>query len=379
MQTPRKFPIGAEVHGDGVRFRVWAPSSERVAVQIGKAVSMSDAKDFELDAEPDGYHSGFVPWAKAGMHYRYRLAAGSFPDPASRFQPEGPHGPSRIIDSSQFQWTDHSWKGVGRRGQVIYELHIGTFTPAGTFGGAAEKLDYLRDLGVTLVEVMPVADFPGRYGWGYDGVNLYAPTRLYGEPDDFRRFVDRAHALGVGVILDVVYNHFGPDGNYIAQYAPHFFSKRYRNEWNDPINFDDENSAPVREFFIENARYWIDEFHLDGLRLDATQQIFDSSAEHLVAAVNRAAREAAGPHRRVYISIENEAQESRLVRSIERGGCGGDSMWNDDFHHSAIVALSGRQEAYLRDYSGSAQEFASAAKWGFLYHCLLYTSPSPRD
>jgi maltooligosyltrehalose trehalohydrolase len=362
----RRFPIGAEVVEGGVHFRVWAPASERVLVQLGKEVSMSVVEEFKLEPEPDGYHSGLVRAAEAGMHYRYRLASGAFPDPASRFQPQGPHGPSRVIDALGFQWTDQAWRGVSRRGQIIYELHIGTFTPEGTVEAAAEKLEYLRDLGVTLIELMPVADFPGRFGWGYDGVNIYAPRRLYGEPDDFRRLVDRAHALGVGVILDVVYNHFGPDGNYVGQFAPQYFSTRYHNEWNDPLNFDDEHSAPVREFFVENAAYWIEEFHLDGLRLDATHQIFDTSTEHLVAAVTQRAREAARG-RGIYVASENEAEETRHVRSVEQGGCGVDALWNDDLHHAAIVALTGRREAYCSDYQGSPQEFVSAAKWGFLY------------
>jgi maltooligosyltrehalose trehalohydrolase len=340
--------------------------SEKVVVQLGDDVSMAGSREFELAVESDGYHAGFISAAKEGMHYRFRLNSGSFADPASRFQPQGPHGPSRIVDPARFSWTDHNWRGVSRRGQIIYELHIGTFTSEGTFESAMRKLEYLRDLGVTLVEVMPVADFPGRFGWGYDGVNLYAPSRLYGKPDDFRRFVDRAHALGIGVILDVVYNHFGPDGNYVGQFSSRYFSQRYHNEWNDPLNFDDEHSAPVREFFIENAAYWIDEFHLDGLRLDATQQIFDSSADHLVAAATRRAREAAAG-RGIYVASENEAQDSTHIRQADQRGCGVDALWNDDFHHAAIVALSGRREAYCQNYKGSPQEFVSAAKWGFLY------------
>jgi maltooligosyltrehalose trehalohydrolase len=362
----RRFPIGAEVLEEGVHFRVWAPSSKQVFVQLSQDLEKGTVEEFELAAEPDGYHAGLVPSAEAGMNYRYRLESGAFPDPASRFQPEGPHGPSRIIDASRFQWTDRNWPGVSRRGQLIYELHVGTFTTGGTFPAATQKLEYLRALGVTLIEVMPVADFPGRFGWGYDGVNLFAPTHLYGEPDDFRRFIDRAHALGLGVILDVVYNHFGPDGNYLGQFSPHFVSKRYQNAWGDSLNFDDEHSAPVREFFIENAAYWIEEFHLDGLRLDATHQIFDSSEEHLIAAVALRAREAAAG-RGIFVASENEAQETRHVRPVERGGCGVDVLWNDDFHHAAIVALTGRREAYCRDYQGSPQEFVSAAKWGFLY------------
>jgi maltooligosyltrehalose trehalohydrolase len=366
VKGQRRYPVGAEVTEGGVHFRVWAPLSEKVVVQLGDDVSMADSREFELGVESNGYHAGFISGAKEGMYYRFRLNSGSFPDPASRFQPQGPHGPSRIVDPARFSWTDHNWRGVTRRGQIIYELHIGTFTSEGTFESAMRKLEYLRDLGVTLVEVMPVADFPGRFGWGYDGVNLYAPSRLYGKPDDFRRFVDRAHALGIGVILDVVYNHFGPDGNYVGQFSSRYFSQRYHNEWNDPLNFDDEHSAPVREFFIENAAYWIDEFHLDGLRLDATQQIFDSSADHLVAAATRRAREAAAG-RGIYVASENEAQDSTHIRPADQRGCGVDALWNDDFHHAAIVALSGRREAYCQNYQGSPQEFVSAAKWGFLY------------
>lgn len=304
------------------------------------------------------------------MNYRYKLDAGAFPDPASRFQPEGPHGPSRIIDPT-FTWTDSEWRGVSPEGQVIYEMHVGTFSEEGTWAGATRHLPHLAELGITLIEVMPVSDFPGRYGWGYDGVNLFAPTRLYGAPDDFRRFVDRAHELGLGVILDVVYNHLGPDGNYVKEFAPHYFSERYKNEWGDALNFDDDFAAPVRELFIENAAYWIAEFHLDGLRLDATQQIFDASTEHLVAAIASRAREAA-QGRGIYLVAENEEQNARLVRPAEMGGYGVDAIWNDDFHHTAIVAMTGRREAYYTDYHGVAQEFVSAAKWGFLFQGQRY-------
>ena len=241
-----------------------------------------------------------------------------YPDPASRFQPQGPHGPSEVIDPSAFAWTDRGWRGVGVTGQVIYEMHVGTFTPEGTWEAAARELPELADLGVTVLEVMPVADFPGRFGWGYDGVNLFAPTRLYGRPDDLRRFVDRAHAAGLGVILDVVYNHFGPDGNYLGQFSKDYFTDRYKNEWGEAINFDGPDAGPVREFFVANAGYWIDEFHLDGLRLDATQQIFDASPEHILAAIGRRVREAARG-RATLIVAENEPQEARLVRPLEQG------------------------------------------------------------
>lgn len=360
-------PVGAEVQsGGGVRFRVWAPASKQVAVVLGREENLEGAVTVPLLPEGDDYWSGLVEAAHAGMHYRYKLDNGVFPDPASRFQPNGPHGASRIIDPSTFEWSDQEWKGVSREGQVIYEMHIGTFTREGTWAAATEQLAHLKELGVTMLEVMPVADFPGRYGWGYDGVNLYAPTRLYGEPDDFRRFVDSAHALGLGVILDVVYNHLGPEGNYLRNFSPHYFSSKYDNEWGEALNFDEESSGPVRELFIENASYWINEFHCDGLRLDATQQIFDESDEHLLAAITRRVAESAR-WRGTYIVGENEPQHARLLRPRENGGDGMDAVWNDDFHHAAIVAMTGRDEAYYTDYHGSPQEFISAIKWGFLF------------
>ncbi len=251
-------------------------------------------------------------------------------------------------------------------------MHIGAFTKEGTWAAAARELPELAALGVTVLEVMPVADFTGRFGWGYDGVNLFAPTRLYGRPDDFRRFVDRAHAAGLGVILDVVYNHFGPDGNYIGQFAKDYFTDKYKNEWGEAINFDGPNAEPVREYFVANAGYWVDEFHIDGLRLDATQQIFDASPDHILAAVGRRVREAARG-RATLIVAENEPQEARLVRPPDKGGYGLDALWNDDFHHSALVALTGRNEAYYTDYHGGAQEFISAVKYGYLYQGQRYS------
>jgi maltooligosyltrehalose trehalohydrolase len=361
----RRYPIGAEPQPDGgTHFRVWAPTSETAGVEIEQA-------SYPLTPEPGGYFSGLVEAAEPGMLYKIRLSNGAFPDPASRFQPQGPHGPSQIIETHSFQWTDRHWKGMPRRGQVIYELHIGTFTAEGTWAAAGQQLPELAELGITAIEVMPVADFPGEFGWGYDGVNMFAPTRLYGTPDDLRQFIDQAHRLGLAVLLDVVYNHFGPDGNYIREFSPDYFSRKYKNEWGDPINFDDRNCGPVREFFITNARYWIDEFHFDGLRLDATQQIFDATSPHIVQEVTSAARQAA-PERAVYVVAENEAQESKLARACERGGHGLDSVWNDDFHHSALVALTGRNEAYYTDYSGKAQELLSACKWGYLYQGQWY-------
>jgi maltooligosyltrehalose trehalohydrolase len=320
-----------------------------------------------MDAEPRGYFSATAPGTMAGTLYRFELdGQGPFPDPASRFQPDGPHGPSRVVDPARFRWSDAGWRGARPEGQVLYEMHVGTFTPRGTWAAAAECLPDLAGLGVTVLELMPVAEFPGSFGWGYDGVDLFAPYHRYGDPEDFRHFVDRAHASGLGVILDVVYNHLGPDGNYLGRFAADYFTDRYANEWGEAINFDGPQAAAVREFFITNAEYWITEFHLDGLRLDATQQIFDASEEHIVARIGRAAREAAGD-RQILLVAENEPQESRTVRGPDAGGFGLDAIWNDDFHHSAIVALTGRNDAYYSDYYGTPQELLSALRWGFLY------------
>ena len=360
-------PVGAEVVPEGVHFRVWAPKRRRVEVVI------EEERALELTAEEGGYFSGLADEAKTGALYKFRLDGGdAFPDPASRFQPRGPHGPSQAIDPAAYEWTVRDLPDVGRDGQVIYEIHIGTFTHEGTWAAAARELPELADLGITVLELMPITEFPGRYGWGYDGVNLYAPFHGYGEPDDFRRFVDRAHAAGLAVILDVVYNHFGPDGNYLKEFSEIYFTDRYVNDWGESINFETADAGPVREFFIANAGYWLAEFHLDGLRLDATQDVKDVSPDHILAAVGRRAREAAG-RRMIYLIAENERQETRLVRPPAQGGYGLDALWNDDFHHSAMVALSKRSEAYYTDYLGSPQEMISLVKYGFLYQGQRYS------
>jgi len=289
-----------------------------------------------------------------------------YPDPASRFQPDGPHGSSCIVDPTKFRWNDADWPGLRLKGQIFYEMHIGTFTREGTWRAAAEQLPELARIGITVIEIMPVAEFPGRFGWGYDGVDLFAPSHLYGTPDDLRAFVDRAHSLGLRVILDVVYNHFGPDGNYLGVYSDDYLLRGKGHEWGDSINFDGPNSRPVREFFITNGRYWIEEFHFDGFRFDATHAIHDQSQEYIIGAVGRAARKAAGA-RSIILVAENDLQEARMTRPQTEGGDGLDGMWNDDFHHSAIVALTGQNVGYFTDYSGKPQEFISAAKYGFLY------------
>jgi maltooligosyltrehalose trehalohydrolase len=362
----RRLPIGAEVVPEGVHFRVWAPRRKKVEVVF-------DKNGLELEREENGYFSGLAEGLEVGALYRYRLDGGdAFPDPASRFQPEGPHGPSQVVDPSTFRWTDGGWRGIGRDGQVVYEMHVGTFTREGTWAAAEKELPELAETGITVIELMPVAEFPGRFGWGYDGVDLFAPYHVYGRPDDFRRFVDRAHALEVGVILDVVYNHLGPDGNYLKQFSESYFTDRYKNDWGEAINFDGEDAGPVREFFIANAGYWIDEYHLDGLRLDATQDVNDASEDHILAAVGRRVREAAGK-RSAYLVAENEPQQTKMVLPPEKGGHGLDALWNDDFHHSTQVALTGRHEAYYTDYRGTPQEMISLVKYGYLYQGQRYS------
>jgi maltooligosyltrehalose trehalohydrolase len=373
VQRKRRLSAGVELQeGSGAHARVWAPACQSVELVVVHGGRKEEKEEIvRLSREPDGYFSGDVPNAAAGDRYWYQLDGNRRrPDPVSRFQPEGPHGPSAVVDPAQFTWTDAAWRGVPREGQVLYELHVGTFTPQGTWAAAAERLDDLARVGVTVIQMMPVADFAGRWGWGYDGVNLYAPTRLYGSPDDLRRFVDRAHGAGLGVILDVVYNHLGPDGNYLSDFSPEYFTDRYRNDWGQALNF--EGPSPARAFFVENAAYWIEEFHFDGLRLDATQDVHDASPEHVLAEIGLRAR-AAAAGRQVYLAAESEPQLPMMVRDRSAGGNGLDALLNDDFHHTAIVALTGHREAYYTDYTGSPQELISCSKYGYLYQGQWYS------
>ena len=361
----RQYAVGAELAGDGlVSVRVWAPDRERVTVVIdGHGTTL----DRDPDRDNDGYFRGLAR-GQTGSRYGFELDddVQLYPDPASRFQPDGPHGLSEIVDPSSYAWKDARWPGILLKGQVLYELHIGTFTPEGTWTSAAHHLERLEALGVTTIQMMPVADFPGEFGWGYDGVNWFAPTRLYGRPDDLRAFIDAAHGRGLGVIFDAVYNHLGPDGNYLSRFGGDYFTDRYNNEWGDAINFDGPRAHAARELVLASVEHWIREYHVDGFRLDATQQLFDSSADHLLAALVRRARHAAGD-RRIVIIGENEPQDTRLLRPATRGGYGFDALYNDDFHHSARVALTGLREAYYSDYRGTSQELVSATKHGFLF------------
>jgi maltooligosyltrehalose trehalohydrolase len=358
--------LGAVAEREGTLFRVWAPRASRVDV-----LSSPDGAVFPLDQEGGGYFGGRAP-LRPGALYKYRLdGAEAYPDPTSRFQPEGPHGASMVVDRSAYRWNDRHWRGVEMPGQVMYEMHVGLFTPEGTFDGAVRRLPGLQRLGVNLIELMPVAEWAGRWNWGYDGVNLFAPSHHYGDYDGLKRFVDAAHGLGIGVILDVVYNHFGPDGNYIGFFSRDYFTDRYETDWGEAINFDGPASGPVRDFYVRNACYWISEFHLDGLRLDATQNIYDSGRVHILAELGHRARQAAHP-RRIILVAENEPQEVRCILPIEHGGWGLDGVWDDDFHHTARVALTGRREAYYTDYTGTPQELISSCRFGYLYQGQRY-------
>jgi maltooligosyltrehalose trehalohydrolase len=373
-RAPRRYPIGAELIGaNETHFRLWAPKAKQVDLVLEKSAERNAQRAFHpLDAEAGRYFSG-IARVGSGTLYRFRVnnAENFHPDPASRFQPNGPHGPSQVVDPTKFQWTDSKWPGRKLKGQIIYEMHVGTFTREGTWRAAAEQLAELARTGITVIEVMPIADFPGRFGWGYDGVDFFAPTRLYGTPDDLRYFVNQAHAHGLSVILDVVYNHFGPDGNYLGVYSNDYLKRGSANDWGECINFDGPNSGPVREFFVTNGRYWIDEFHFDGFRFDATESIHDTSTEHILSEVGRAARKAAAK-RDIILVAENERQNVKLIRPRAEGGYGLDGVWNDDLHHSAMVALTGRREAYFTDYLGAPQEFISAVKYGYLFQGQPY-------
>jgi maltooligosyltrehalose trehalohydrolase len=361
MVSHRRRKLGAELVSGGVSFRVWAPARSRVSVVI------ENGKESPLERESGGYFSGVIPSASTGTRYRFRLddEKETYPDPASRYQPDGPHGPSEVVDPDTYRWRSEGID-VSMNGLVIYEMHIGTFTKLGTFLSAIDELPHLADVGVNMIEMMPVHEFPGRFGWGYDGVDLWAPVHIYGSPDDLRGFVDAAHENGIAVILDVVYNHFGPDGCYLSKFTPDYFTKKYRNDWGESLNFDISEASGARDLYVENAAYWIDEFRFDGLRLDATQSIQDASTPNIMREITDRARAAAGD-RTIFIVGENEPQDVRLLTEYRL-----DAMWNDDWHHSAMVAATGQSEAYYTDYCGRAQEFVSMARLGFLFQGQRY-------
>jgi maltooligosyltrehalose trehalohydrolase len=343
---------GARVVDEGVAFSVWAPRADAVAVRVAGRGRLP------LEARGDGVWAGCFLGAAAGDDYRFELTGpegtATLPDPVSRHQPAGVHGPSRVVDPARHAWSDAGWAGRPLAAQVLYELHVGTFTDAGTFDGAIADLARLAALGVTTVELMPVAEFPGARNWGYDGVHLYAPQSTYGGPDGLRRLVDAAHAARLGVVLDVVYNHLGPEGNVLSRYGP-YFTDRYRTPWGNAVNYDDAGCDEVRRFVLDNARYWVTEFHVDGLRLDAVHAIFDAGARPLLAELAAAVHEtAAALGRRVDVIAESDLNDARLVRDPGRGGYGLDAQWSDDFHHAVHAALTGERDGYYGDFGGVA-------------------------
>jgi maltooligosyltrehalose trehalohydrolase len=367
----------------GVGFRVWAPNYDTVAV-----LTMSDSRSDRwkrtvLNAEPFGFHSGTVDDAGEGTRYLYSLGGRGEgqghqedakkeeekrrPDPRSRYQPEGVHGPSEVVDPGAFRWTDGEWRGTAREDLVIYELHTGTYTPEGTFESIIPHVHYLRDeLGVTAIELMPVAQFPGTRNWGYDGVYSFAPQNSYGGPSGLKRLVDACHAAGLAVLLDVVYNHFGPEGNYLGEYGP-YFSAKYRTPWGLAVNYDDRGCDEVRRFVVDNARYWLSEYHFDGLRLDAIHGIFDFSPKHILAEIADAVREEeASQRRKLHVIAESDLNDPRVIEPRAIGGYDLDAQWSDDFHHSVHSYLTGERFSYYSDF-GSLDDIVKSILEGFVY------------
>lgn len=348
-------------------YRVWAQGHSTVEVEIVR-VGCPKAVLLPLVQEPHGYFAIADPAGRAGDLYVFRLdGAAGLPDPASRFQPRGVEGPSQVIDPKSFPWTQTNWRRPPVRGRVIYELHVGAFTADGTFRAAIAHLDELVDLGVNTLELMPVADFAGERNWGYEGVMLYAPARCYGSPDDLRALVDAAHARGLAMVLDVVYNHLGPTGNVLPRYARSFLRPEKQSAWGPTLNFDGENRGPVREFFLRNAEMWLDEYRFDGLRLDSIHTISDESEPHIVAEIT-----ALAAARGAFVIAEDERNQARTIEGRASEGWGVNAVWSDDFHHSVRVALTGQTESHFASYQGSADEWAATLQRGWLFHGQYY-------
>ncbi len=349
MKRHHSMPFGAEYRSDGsVRFRLWAPAARQVELSLA-----GDSKRIGLDRRNDGWFELNTMEAKPGAQYYFRIDdAHEVPDPASRFQPQDVHGPSEVVAPQVFEWRDHAWRGRPWEEAVIYELHVGAFTASGTFSTACERLDYLAKLGITAIELMPVADFPGERNWGYDGVLPFAPDSVYGRPEDLKELVQSAHERGIMVFLDVVYNHFGPEGNYLNSYAPQFFTDRHKTPWGNAINFDGPESRPVRNFFIHNALYWLIEYHFDGLRLDAVHAIVDHSTPDILTELAETVRSAIAPDRHVHLVLENDRNQSHYLRRTH--DCRPreyNAQWNDDIHHALHVLIAGEHDGYYSDYA----------------------------
>jgi len=361
-------PFGAEVQpGGGVRFRLWAPRAQAIALRLHEGGSEHERPMQRLQG---GWHECTVPGAAAGTRYGFVMPGGlAVPDPASRCNPDDVHSPSQVIDPHAHDWRDDAWSGRPWHEAVIYELHVGSFTEAGTFAAAAQRLGGLAALGVTAVELMPVADFPGRRGWGYDGVLMFAPESAYGTPDDLKRLVEAAHGHGLMVLLDVVYNHFGPEGNYLHACCPEFFNPAHRTPWGAAINFDGDANRTVRDFFVHNALYWVEEFHFDGLRLDAVHAIRDGSATHICCEIAEALAQGPGRRRHVHLVLENDANQTRFLGRDPSGvPLHARAQWNDDLHHVAHVLATGESDGYYADYADeSVVRFGRTLAEGFAY------------
>ncbi len=356
----------------GVRFRVPATDVRDLVLVLhsGRAAGCHTLGS----RQPDGTFEACIEGAAAGDRYAFSLDGGPLrPDPASRFQPEGVHGPSEIVDPAAFAWTDDGWRGRSARELIVYELHVGTFSPAGTFAGARERLPLLRDLGVTAIELMPVADFPGSRNWGYDGVCLFAPSRAYGRPDDLRALVDAAHRLGLAVFLDVVYNHLGPEGAYLPEFIPRYLTDAHETPWGGAVNLDRDGSRLVRDFIVANAAHWVREYHLDGLRLDATHALVDESPTHILREIGDAAR-AASPWV-VHVHAEDHRNLAALIEDPP-GGMRLDAVWADDFHHAVRRRIAGDSHGYYKAYTGHAAEIATTLRDGWLVTPVRGTDPS---
>ena len=350
--------LGATIHDGRTEFRVWAPSAQRVQVRLlGRG-------DFAMERDGDLFAATLD--AAPGQRYFYLVDDKKpVPDPVSRLLPEGVHGPTEIVDPERFRWSDAAWRGLPLEQYVLYELHVGTFTPEGTFDAVIGKLDELRGLGVTALEVMPVAAFPGQHNWGYDGVSPYAVQASYGGPDGLKRLVDAAHAKGLAVVLDVVYNHLGNEGNYLRFFGP-YFTARHHTPWGEAVNYDDEGSDGVRAYFVENALYWLREYHMDGLRLDAVQTIHDESPRHILAELGDKVQEFARANgRTVCVIAESDENDARIVRPAPEG-YGLDAVWSDDFHHSVHALFTGERRGYYEDF-GKPEQVAKALGEGFVF------------
>jgi maltooligosyltrehalose trehalohydrolase len=378
MKRIHRMPFGAELVGGGMTsFRLWAPSASRVELVL---LAGKYPQYIAMERASGGWREAIVP-AAPGTRYRFRIEGGlEVPDPASRRNPEDVHGPSEVVDPADFEWDDAAWSGRRWEEAVIYELHVGTFTPEGTFAAAVGRLDYLAALGITAIEIMPLADFPGSRNWGYDGVLPFAPDAAYGSPRDFKRFIAAAHARGLMVLLDVVYNHFGPEGNYLHTYARPFFTERHQTPWGAALNFDGADSRVVRDYFIHNALYWIEEYHLDGLRFDAVHSISDGSKPHILVEIAERVRAGPGRKRHVHLVLENDRNEARYLDAAHGPGHY-DAQWNDDLHHAFHVLLTGESDGYYADYAEApARHLGRALAEGYAYQgeASRYRGGAPR-